>query len=96
MVCRKCGRDTKMAEKRYSGRGTVYSFTRIFTPPDDFKEEAPYTVGVVKLEEGPLVEGHIVEGKAPEIGARVRAVFRKMYTDGDEGLIHYHFKFEVL
>ncbi len=96
MVCAKCGRDTKMVEKKFSGRGVIYSYTRIFVPPHDFTEEAPYTVAIIRLEEGPLVEGHLVDGKKPEIGASVRAVFRRMYTEGSEGLIHYHFKFEIV
>lgn len=95
IVCRKCGRKSKMVEKQFSGNGTVYSFTQIRVPPDTFKDEAPYVIGIIKLDDGPMVEGHVIENsKEIEIGTKVKAAFRKMYVDGDEGLIYYHYKFE--
>ncbi len=95
IVCRKCGRETKMVDKKFTGNGEVVSFTKIMVPPDMFKDEAPYIVGIIALDEGPKVEGHIIDnGKAIEIGTKVRAVFRTMYVDGDEGPIYYHYKFE--
>ncbi len=86
-----------MIEKQFSGNGEIFSYTKIHVPAEAFKESAPYVIGVIKLDEGPLVEGHVVEsGKDPKIGARVKQVFRKMYTDGEEGLINYHFKFMLV
>ncbi len=84
-----------MRNKTFAGTGEIYSFTKIHVPAEAFREDAPYTVAVIKLDEGPMVEGHIVEsGKEVKIGTRVRQVFRKMLVEEDEGLIHYHFKFE--
>ena len=95
IVCRKCGRNTKMEEKTFSGNGEVVSFTKIRVPPDTFRDEAPYIVGVVRLDEGPVVEGHILENAIKiDIGTKVKASFRRMYVDGEEGLIYYHYKFE--
>lgn len=95
IICRKCGRNTKMRPRKLSGNGKVHSFTTIRVPTEAFKEIAPYTVGVIELEEGPRVEGHILEiGKKIEIGTKVKSVFRKMHVEGEEGLIYYHFKFE--
>ncbi len=95
IVCKNCGRQTKMHDRMLNGNGAVYSFTRIHVPAEAFRESAPYTIGVIKLDEGPMVEGHIVDtGKKIEIGTRVKKVFRKMLVEEDEGLIHYHFKFE--
>ena len=95
IICRKCGRNSKMEDKKFNGNGEVYSFTKIRVPPDTFKDEAPYIVGVVKLDEGPMVEGHILEnGTEIKVGTRVRPAFRRMYVDGEEGLIYYHYKFE--
>ena len=97
-VCKKCGRNTKMEEKQLKGLGEIYSFTIIHTPPDGFKDVAPYAIAAVKFEEGPIVEGHLVNVKKDkiEIGMKVKTIFRKMITEGDEGLIYYHFKFEPL
>ncbi len=97
IVCRKCGRNTKMVDKKFRGDGEIISFTKIRVPPDTFKDEAPYIVAVIQLEEGPKVEGHILEtGKKVDIGTKVKVVFRKMYVDGEEGLIYYHYKFEPI
>src|SRR5271157_3131674 len=90
IICPKCGRESRMEERKFAGDGEVYSYTKIRVPPDTFKEEAPYVVGVVRLDEGPMVEGHILEtGQEIKIGTRVKAAFRRMYVDGDEGLIYY-------
>ena len=94
IVCRNCGRDTKMKLRKLGGKGKIYSLTTIRVPSDTFKKSAPYTVGIGELDEGPKIEGHVVDsGSNAAIGDRVNIVFRKMYTDGEEGLIHYHFKF---
>ena len=95
IVCRKCGRESRMEDMKFSGNGEVVSFTTIRVPPDTFKDEAPYIVGVVRLDEGPMVEGHILEnGNRVDVGTKVRTAFRRMYVDGEEGLIYYHYKFE--
>lgn len=97
VVCRKCGRKSKMVEKQFCGKGEIYSFTKIRVPPAAFKDEAPYFIGIIKLVEGPVVEGHIIDnGIKPEIGGKVRAQFRRMYVEEDEGLIYYQYKFEPL
>jgi hypothetical protein len=97
IVCKNCGRESKLKEHKLSGDGTVYSFTKIHMPPDAFRDEAPYVIAVVKTVEGPLVEGHVVEnGKEVAIGARVRTVLRRMFAEGEDGLIHYHYKFELV
>ena len=36
----------------YSGKGTLHTWTRIDAAPTGFDELAPYTIGVVDLEEG--------------------------------------------
>ena len=49
--CDACmGRDFELVE--ISGRGTLHTFTRIVAAPTGFEAYAPYTVGVVDLEEG--------------------------------------------
>lgn len=97
IVCRKCGRNSKMVEKQFSGDGEIYSFTKIRVPPDTFKDEAPYYIGVIKLKEGPMVEGHVLDnGVEPKIGGKVKAQFRKMYVEDEESPIYYHFKFEPI
>ena len=74
--CLKCRGAVEWIEA--SGRGTVYSFTVIrqnYTRP--FRDQIPYVVALVDLEEGPRVMTNVV-GCDPDdvhIGMPVRATF---------------------
>ena len=49
--CIKCmNDDIKWIE--FSGRGTLHSYAKIIAAPKGFSDIAPYTIGVVDLEEG--------------------------------------------
>jgi uncharacterized OB-fold protein len=94
-VCPECGGEAK-TPYTFSGRGQVYSFTTVHNAPAGFRDTAPYTVALVKLEEGPLVTAQLTDlGEQPvEIGMPVEMVTRKLRTDGDErGLLVYGYKF---
>jgi uncharacterized OB-fold protein len=56
---------------------------------------APYTIALVKLEEGPLLTAQLtdVANEEVEIGMPVEMVTRKLSTQGEEGLIIYGYKF---
>jgi uncharacterized protein len=94
-VCPKCGNAT--TEKfAFSGKGEVYSFTTIYEAPAGFEENAPLTVALVRLSEGPLVTAQLTDLGAdqPEIGMPVEMVTRRLRSDGDErGMLIYGYKF---
>ena len=89
-----CG-STEMKPLTFSGRGTIISYTAIHVGPAGFERETPYNVALVKLDEGPVISGVIVDDKI-EIGQHVRSIFRRVHTDGHSGLISYGFKFELV
>jgi uncharacterized OB-fold protein len=94
-VCPECGGEAKTVFA-FSGRGQVYSYTTIYEPPAGYEEQAPYTVALVKLDEGPLVTAQLtdLDGRQVEIGTPVEMVTRKLRSDGDErGLLVYGYKF---
>ena len=94
-VCPECGQEAR-TPYQFSGRGEVYSYTTIYDPPAGYEENAPYTVALVKLEEGPIVTAQLTDlGDEPvKIGAPVEMVTRKLREDGDErGMIIYGYKF---
>ncbi len=94
-VCPECGQDAK-TKFTFSGKGEVYSFTTITDAPVGFEENAPYTVALVKLTEGPVVTAQLTDlGEQPvKIGMPVEMVTRKIRTDaGDRGIIVYGYKF---
>jgi uncharacterized OB-fold protein len=94
-ICPHCGGEAKTTYA-FSGRGEVFSFTKIYEAPTGFDETAPYTVALVKLEEGPMVTAQLTDlGETlPEIGMPVEMVTRKLRQDGDErGMLIYGYKF---
>jgi len=94
-ICPDCGQEAKNLYN-FSGRGEVYSYTTVYDAPEGYEENAPYTVAMVKLEEGPLVTAQLTDlGDQPvEIGAPVEMVTRRLRQDGDErGIIVYGYKF---
>jgi uncharacterized OB-fold protein len=94
-ICPDCGGEAKSLYK-FSGRGEVYSHTTVHDAPAGFEENAPYTVALVKLEEGPLVTAQLTDlgDEAVQIGTPVEMVTRRLRTDGDErGMLVYGYKF---
>ena len=67
-------------EFEFSGRGEIYSFTNIYNAPEGFEESIPYTVALVKLEEGPMVTAQLTDlGEEPvEIGMPVEMIIRRV------------------
>jgi uncharacterized OB-fold protein len=79
------------------GKGTVISFTTVADAPEGFEEQAPYTLALVKLEEGPTVLAQLTDLEGPvEMGMHVEMVTRKLRTDGKRGIIVYGYKFRPL
>jgi len=94
--CPSCRRKGVIKEFQFSGRGEILSHTVIRTAPKGFECYTPYPVAIIKLEEGPAISGQVVEGNEVEIGKKVVPVFRKMYEEGKDGIIHYGIKFKVV
>jgi len=94
-VCPNCGGEARNTYN-FSGKGEVYSFTRMADGPAGFEEQAPYTVALVKLAEGPVVTAQLTDlgDTRVEIGMPVEMVTRRIRQDGDErGMIVYGYKF---
>ena len=93
LICSKCkGRDFEPVNMKRTG--TVLTHTIIRTPSDEFAGEAPFAVGVVQLDDGARVTTQIadVDFEELKIGMQVRLEFRRQYSDGESGLIHYGHK----
>jgi len=74
--------------------GKVVTFTIIRIPPSPYSDQAPYAVGIVEFEGGARALMQIVDVPLEqiEIGMQVRITFRKLYTDGEAGIIKYGYK----
>jgi len=72
--CRVCG-SQKLEIITLSGRGEVISFTDVYVKAIEFPVEAPYTLALVRLEEGGNLLG-VVRGKTkPTHGSKVTIRF---------------------
>jgi len=93
-ICPNCRRVGQLEPYRLSGRGKVYSFTTIYSGPGDLRDQMPYVLAIVELEEGPKVMAQITDCREEEvkIGEKVELVFRRIKEEGEEGIIHYGFK----
>lgn len=93
-ICPECAGPAK-TPFQFSGKGTVYSFSTLYSAPKGFEAYAPYVVALVKLDEGPLVTAQItdVDRDAVHIGMAVEMVTRKVREDGEDGVVLYHYKF---
>ncbi len=65
-------------EVNFSGLGTVYSYTKLYDAPKGFEFQLPYTVALVKLEEGPMITAQLTDlgDEKVEIGMPVEMVTR--------------------
>jgi uncharacterized OB-fold protein len=94
-ICPTCGKEAR-TDYTFSGRGEVYSYTTVYNAPSGYEQDVPYTVALIKLEEGTLVTAQLTDVKEDEIeiGMDVEMVTRRLRQDGDErGLLLYGYKF---
>ncbi|MFQ6077100.1 MAG: Zn-ribbon domain-containing OB-fold protein [Candidatus Bathyarchaeia archaeon] len=81
-VCSECLSD-EVEWLELGGRGEVVTFTIISVPSAGFEEFAPYTVAIVRLDDGPQLMGMLV-GIPPEevkVGMRVETVYGMISGD---------------
>lgn len=93
-VCPSCAGEAKTPYV-FSGRGEVYSYTTVYDAPEGYEGSSPYTVALIKLEEGPMVTAQLtdVDNGAVTIGTPVEMVTRKLREDGERGMLVYGYKF---
>jgi uncharacterized OB-fold protein len=107
-ICRNCGakffpprdlctecRSEDLQPHEFDGHGSLYSFSTLYQAPLGYERGLPYAVGMVKLDEGPMVEAQLTDANPDElkIGQRMEMVTRKLREQGEEGLIVYGYKF---
>jgi hypothetical protein len=94
LVCPQCKKrdllPAKLAEK-----GKILTYTIIRVPPHQFADQAPYAVGVIELEDGVKITAQIVDCDFEElkVGKKVRIEFRKIFQEGESGILCYGYKF---
>lgn len=84
-ACYACGSHGVEVEPQ-SKRGTVYSYTAVHAAPPALKDETPYTIAVVELEDGGRITGRLdAPYEAVDIDDPVRLRVREP-TDAEQSL----------
>lgn len=90
-VCEQCG-NTELNVTELSGKGAIKTFTVTFVAPLGRESEAPYTIVMVSLDEGPWITGNLADMDPQHvtmdiIGKRVKAGFKVFpgdcYSNGE-------------
>ncbi len=97
-ICSNCRRSSKLVPEEMPARGKIVSFTRVFSAPEGFENEAPYFLALIELENEVVILSQVVDSPEEKIslGAPVKMVFRRVFEDGSKGAIAYGFKFKVV
>ncbi len=94
LICRDCGnRDFETI--KVSDIGKLVSYTIIHTPASQFKDIAPYALGICEFPEGVKITAQVVDIAFAEIktGMDLQIEFRRVQEDGSHGVIAYGYKF---
>ena len=88
----KVWRRQKIARNLLGKEGVILTWTKIFTPPPQFKHIAPYTVVIVKLNDGQNICVQLVDvtdTEYPVSGREVRVTLRNLQKSVSEDIISY-------
>lgn len=94
-LCSKCHEAENIEEYFFSNKGTLIQWTIIHAATRGFEISTPYYYGIVELEHGVKVSTQITgvnESKKLKKGMPIEMVFRKLFEDGNQGILTYGFK----
>ena len=93
LVCSKCkGREFTHFNMKRTGK--VVTHTIIRTPSDEYLGQAPFALGIVQMDDGARLTTQIADVSFDElrIGMPVKLEFRRNFSEGEAGIIHYGHK----
>lgn len=79
-------------------KGTILTWTVIYTPGSEFKRYAPFPVAVVKLDSGERITASLVDCAKEDlkIGNKVKVVLRKIREGDHEDVLVYGIKLKPI
>ncbi len=94
LICPEC-KNRKFEDTKLAEQGKILTYTIIHVPPHQFVDQAPFAVGIVELDDGVKLTSQIVDCDFEDlkIGKRVKIEFRKIYDEGEAGILCYGYKF---
>ena len=97
-ACPYCG-SRDLVDVELPRTGVVETYTTIYTVMEGFRERAPLSIAVVRLDDGTRVLAPVTDlapGEQPRTGMRVEAVFRRIRSSGEHGVIGYGISFRPI
>jgi uncharacterized OB-fold protein len=93
LICPSC-RSRQFDKVNLKPEGKVLSYTIIRVAPSQFVDQAPYAVGIIELDDGARIMAQITDCDLEKlaIDMRVNIEFRKIYDEGESGIICYGYK----
>lgn len=75
--CRRCG-NTNFEKVKFTGKGTLITYTVLHAVPSRFKENAPLVIGLVELEEGGRISAQLDASEDElSVGKKLEAIFQE-------------------
>jgi uncharacterized OB-fold protein len=74
--------------------GKVITYTIIRVPASQYSDQAPFAVGIIEFDRGARALMQIVDVPIEQVKVDmpVRIAFRKLFSDGEAGIIKYGYK----
>lgn len=93
VICDSC-KSREFEKINLQKEGKLLTYTIIRVAPTEFTDHAPYAMGIVELNEGVKILTQIADCDFDklEIGMPVKIEFRKIYSEGEAGIICYGYK----
>jgi uncharacterized OB-fold protein len=97
IICPNCS-SSRFKWIQLSGKGKLRTFSFIHIAPKQFSSQAPYIIGIVKLEEGLSLSGRIIVDKDVklEIGMDLTVEFEDVVSTGWPQWPRYYFRLAKL
>lgn len=94
LICPECG-NRELEGSKIAEQGKLITYTIIRVPPHQYADQAPYAVGIAELDDGVRLTAQIVDCDFADIriGMRLKLEFRKVFQEGDSGILCYGYKF---
>ncbi|MCH8908082.1 MAG: Zn-ribbon domain-containing OB-fold protein [Candidatus Heimdallarchaeota archaeon] len=93
-ICIKCS-SRELSDYVFNGEGTIVEWTKIHEPATGFEMFTPIYYGIIELQEGVRTSVQftsITDESKLKPGMKTKMVFRKLFSDGDQGIVTYGFK----
>lgn len=94
----KIWRNQKKIQKLLGLTAKILYWTKVYLPPVGFESNAPYIVVLVRFENGKNYIAQLVDFDKSHLtyNQNVKAVLRKTFDSGEEGVIAYGIKFKPI